>query len=71
MRQRLQQAVVVAKWRPSVLFARLAHHLNLHAAGPSGSFFVGARLYLADKWTESPKRMKETGVPDGVKFSTK
>ena len=28
MRQRLQQAVVVAKWEPRVLFARLAHHLN-------------------------------------------
>ena len=116
MRQRLQQAVVVAKWEPRVLFARLAHHLNqelgdiealigddtgiprygdhcvgtarqysgtlgrvdrcqvipsLHAAGPRGSFCVGARLYLPDKWTESPERMREAGVPDGVTFATK
>ena len=116
IRQRLQQAVVVAKWEPGVLFARLARHLNrelfdiealigddtgiarhgnhcvgtarqysgtlgrvdrcqvipsLHAAGPSGSFCVGARLYLPEGWTDAPERLKKAGVPDGVKFSTK
>ena len=108
--------MVVAKWEPGVLFARLARHLNrelgdiealigddtgiarhgdhcvgtarqysetlgrvdrcqvipsLHAAGPSGSFCVGARLYLPEGWTDAPERLKKAGVPDGVTFSTK
>ena len=116
IRQRLQQAVVVAKWEPSVLFARLCRHLSselgdiealigddtgiarhgnhcvgtarqysgtlgrvdrcqvipsLHAAGPSGSFCMGARLYLPESWANDPQRRKKAGVPEGVTFATK
>lgn len=116
IRQRLQQAVVVAKREAGVLFARLARYLNrepgdievligddtgiarhgnhcvgtarqysgtlgrvdrcqvipsLHAAGPSGSFCLGARLYLPESRTNDPQRRKKAGVPDGVTFATK
>lgn len=44
---------------------------SLHAAGPSGSLRVGARLYLPDSWTDAPERPKKAEVPDGVTYCTK
>lgn len=44
---------------------------SLHAAGASGSFCLGARLYLPDRRTKDPQRRKKAGVPEGVTFATK
>lgn len=116
IRQRLQQAVVVASWDPNVLWHRMARQLattlddlqaligddtgiprhgdhcvgtarqysgtlgrvdrcqivtSLHAAGPSGSFCLGARLYLPQSWIDTPKRRQKAGVPDGIEFAPK
>jgi SRSO17 transposase len=36
-----------------------------------GHVLVNTRLYLPKEWTESPARLKEAGVPKGVKFRTR
>lgn len=116
IRQRLQQAVVVAKWDPEVLWklmnqrllsevgpmealigddtgiARHGNHCvgtarqysgtlgrvdrcqvipSLHAAGPWGSFCLGAQLYLPQSWLDDPARLRKAQVPPGVVFETK
>lgn len=116
IRQRLQQAVVVAKWDPEVLWKLMNRHLlseigpvealigddtgiarhgnhcvgtarqysgtlgrvdrcqvipSLHAAGPSGSFCLGAQLYLPQSWVDDPARLAKAQVPAGTGFATK
>ena len=116
IRQRLQEAVVIAKWDPEVLWQRMnrrlvgelgnlealigddtgiARHGNhcvgtarqysgtlgrvdrcqvipsLHAAGPSGSFCLGAQLYLPQSWTDDPARLQKAQVPAQIVFATK
>ncbi len=44
---------------------------SLHAAGPSGSFCTGARLYLPQSWIDTPERLKKAGVPNEIGFATK
>jgi len=44
---------------------------SLHAAGPRGSFCLGARLYLPQSWTEAPARLRKAGVPEDIAFQTK
>jgi SRSO17 transposase len=116
IRQRLQEAVVIAKWDLELLWQRMnrrlmtelgdvealigddtgiARHGNhcvgtarqysgtlgrvdrcqvipsLHAAGPSGSFCLGAQLYLPESWTQDPARLAKAQVPAGLQFATK
>jgi len=116
IRQRLQEAVVIAKWDPELLWQRMnrrlvlelgclealigddtgiARHGNhcvgtarqysgtlgrvdrcqvipsLHAAGPSGSFCLGAQLYLPQSWTDDPVRLAKAQVPPEIAFATK
>lgn len=116
VRQRLQQAVVVADWDETVVRKRMSELLHkelgeleavigddtgiarygdhcvgtarqysgtlgrvdrcqvipsLHAAGKSGSFCLGARLYLPESWTSDPVRLQKAGVPPEIRFETK
>jgi SRSO17 transposase len=116
VRQRLQQAVVVASWEPQFLWERMTQRLvpelgdlealigddtgigrhgdhcvgtarqysgtlgrvdrcqvipSLHAAGQSGSFCLGARLYLPQSWIDTPERLRNAKVPEGTQFETK
>jgi SRSO17 transposase len=116
IRQRLQQAVVVADWEDDILRRRMSLQLqkelgdlealigddtglpkhgmpsvgtarqysgtlgrmdrcqvvpSLHAAGPSGSFCVGAQLYMPQSWMDDPVRLHKVGVPESIAFATK
>jgi SRSO17 transposase len=84
MRQRLQQAVVVARWdaADSVGVARqysgtLGRTDNcqvatsLHVAGERGSCCIGLRLYLPSDWATDVDLRRKAQVPEAVEFREK
>lgn len=45
--------------------------VTCHYADPATSWPVNVRLYLPKEWTDDPRRMKEAGAPEDIKFQTK
>jgi SRSO17 transposase len=80
MRQRMQQAVVVARWSESEMFRRIARELTaipemeafvIDDTGERGSGCIGMRLYLPESWAEDRERCVRAGVPEEVAFQKK